>query len=407
MIFRRLLVAVGPTGMAARRLGAGSGDDFALSRLAPHAGLNWLAEGFVAARDALGVEAGTPTDVLVLRPLALGKIVELPPLRRAALRGLCNTSFDRFFPVDAREWSASGLSLSTHRGRPRPTLVTALPDEALREIHAAAAAAGLRIARIVAGPVAAALHARELCRRGQCPSTGRLELDLPGIPEVVRTHGGMPTGLIPIPSAYRDRLLAGFDESAPACAAVERSWSLALEIAACAAARRRIPEPLSPDLRAVRRRTIRVRSVSLLVAAAALLVSALGLQVLDQRRELSSLKVARAVIAADVERVLEQHRTVEGLAAAARQLATAEAVSADWPALFRDLAVDLPPDAYATQVSGRSDSLILRLRTSGENATSALGHFDVREASSAGSAEVELHAAWLGERPATGATHAD
>lgn len=407
MISRRLLVAVGPAGMAARSLGASPADDFALSRLAADAGLDWLAEGLEAARDALGVETGTPTDVLVLRPLALGKIVKLPPLGRAALRALCDTNFERFFPVDAKEWSAAGLPLSARRGGPRPTLVTASPHETLRAIHAAGDAARLRIARVVAAPAAAAFHARELCCHGQYPSTGTLELDLPGISELVRMQDGIPTGLIPLPTAYRDRLLRELDEGEPACAAVDRDWSLALGIAACAATRRRVPEPLSPALRAVRQRRLRVRSASLLAAAAGFLVVALGLQVLDQRRELASLKAARAAIAPDVERVLEQHRTVEDFAATARQLAAAETESADWPALFQDLAVDLPPEAYATHVSGRPDSLIIRLRTTGGPATSALGHFEVREASSTASEEVELHAAWLGNRSVTGASHAD
>jgi hypothetical protein len=359
MTGKPLLIALGSGGLVARRLGS-PGESYAgLSRIHADPSLAWLPEAVSAMKEALRLEPGTLVDWLILRPLVLGKVLRLPPVRIGALRSLATANIERFFPVDGAEWVADARALERQRSGPRHTLVTALAKHVSAAIEDVAEGADLRLGRIVPAPVAATVHARRLVRRGACPRTGFLEFRLPACVEVVRLEGGIPTGLIPFPSGREQYLRNLLDEQSPACSVRSRGWPLALELAETIATERCIPRPLTPPQLVRRRRAAHRRSGALAAVASITVLAGLGLQIVDQHRELRSLREVRAALATDVDRVLLHREALNGLETRVRDLATAEENRSEWTRLFRDLAVSLPESAYLTQVRGRPDSLEL------------------------------------------------
>jgi len=115
MIREAILVVLGQRGLTARRMGSRISTPFGLSRIQTDPSLNWLPDAFAALKDALEIEPGATIDCLVLRPLGLGKILELPPARAGALRSLATTNIERLFPVTPEAWTADAQPLERPR----------------------------------------------------------------------------------------------------------------------------------------------------------------------------------------------------------------------------------------------------------------------------------------------------
>lgn len=403
-----MAVALGPQGLVAHLPELPRVGRFGVCQIVPDPTLAWLPDALTGVREALAVDAGATADFLILRPLALGKVLDLPPARGGALRALAEASIEQFFPVAAGDWTADAQRLERTRRRPRSTLVTALPAGLLDVIGEVCEGVGLRVGRVVAAPAAAALHARRLADLGHIPRTCRLELHLPDYVEAVRMEHARPTALIPLPKSGGGGIRPMLDAAQPACSGVVREWELALDLADVAVAATRIPQPRTTAQQRAFRRRARRRSGLLAVAASLVLIAGLGFDVVDQRRELSSLQRVRREIAADVEQHLQQRRTIDVAAQGLGELASAEQRRTDWPGIFRDLAVTLPEPIYFTQVGGRPDSLFLTVSTDDTGALDEIlrdSPFDIVSAEAGGRGVVRLTVSWAGED--AGETHAD
>lgn len=403
-----VLIAFGPQGLVARRLNSPGCHPFAVSQIEPDSSLAWLPEVMAAAREALAVDGEATVDFLILRPLALGKVLELPPARRGALRPLAEASIERFFPIDAEHWAADAQALEGTRGRPRRTLVTALPKGLLEAVGESAERAGFRVGRIAAAPGAAAIHAQQQARQGHLPSTCRVELHLPGYVEAVLLERGNPIGLIPLPQPGEKQLRAMLDDASPACSALFREWTLALELADVAATASRIPQPRTASQQVASRRLARRRSGVLATATALAVIAGFGLEIIGERRELSSLRWVRQELVVDVQRHRELRRTLDELERSLGQLASAEGGGTAWPQIFRDLATALPDSSYLTLVSGRPDSLLLTVSTDDARALGefrADAPFEVVSAEAVTGGVTRLSVSWTGD--ATGEIRAD
>ena len=356
-------MAVGPSGFAAARISgrALDGPVFQFSRLVPDDALDWLHEGVAQAVIALDL-SDEIVDILVLRPLAFGKLVVLPPVRAALLRPLVETNLEQLFPTRAETWTADAVPVEHHRLGPRRTVAASLPKALLDLIEAAVHEAGLRLGRMIPAPAGAAAYASELTRRGGCPVDGLLELALPDVTELVSLRDSQPVGLVPT-AGQAEAMCEALVDSDLACrprfGPTATGWRLALEICAIAGTRRRIAQPLSAGLLRRRRSLARRRSLLLAGATAAALVAGLGFRVLDMKRELTAVREARTAIAPGVEHALRQRQEITELRDLAAQIQAAQQAESRWPTLFADIAASMPETSYLTEVVGRPDSLVL------------------------------------------------
>lgn len=403
-----VVVALGPQGLVARLPALTRADCFGVCQLVPDPSLAWLPDVLAGVREALGADAGATADFLILRPLALGKVLDLPPARGGALRALAEASIERFFPVAADEWAADAQALERARRRLRRTLVTALPGGLLDLIDEAGEGAGFRVGRIVGAPAASALYARRLAELGHIPGTCRLELYLPGYVEAVQMDRSTPTALVPLPEAGDGGIRPVLEDTRPACGGVARAWELALELADVAAAAGRVPQPRTASQQSAVRHVARRRSGLLAAAASLAFIAGLGLDIVDQRRELSSLQSVRREIATDVERQLQQRRTIDVVAQGLEQLASAEEHPTDWPGVFRDLAATLPETIYVTEVGGRPDSLVLTVSSGEASVLEEIrgdSSFELVSTEERAGGALRLTVSWAGED--AGEAHAD
>jgi len=397
MIREAILVVLGQRGLTARRMGSRISTPFGLSRIQTDPSLNWLPDAFAALKDALEIEPGATIDCLVLRPLGLGKILELPPARAGALRSLATTNIERLFPVTPEAWTADAQPLERPRSEPRRTLVTALPTDLLVAVERASVDAGLRVGRIVPMPAAVALHALEMVDQGHAPATSHVEYRLPGCSELVRVERGQLTGLIPSSGGEPADPRHWPGELSPDCTLAARDWVLALALAETAATGRQITQPLAQSQLAVRRRAARRRSGMLSAAAVLALLAGFGLGIVDQRRELSSLREVRVELARNVERALRQRDALNALDATVSVLAAGERARGGWLRMFQDLATALPEGAHLTHVGGRLDSLLFTVSSADATALKGLRSapsFDVMKAEPASGSVVRFTAAW-------------
>jgi hypothetical protein len=198
------------------------------------------------------------------------------------------------------------------------------------------------------------------------------------------------------------------DDASPACSELFREWALALGLADVAATARRIAQPRTALQQAASRGLARRRSGLLAAAASFAVITGFGLEIIGERRELSSLQSVRQELAVDVERHLELRRTLDELGRSLGLLSSAEGEATAWPQIFRDLAAGLPDSSYLTQVSGRPDSLLLTVSTDDAGALGefrANSPFEVVSAEAVAGGVTRLSVSWTGD--ARGETHAD
>jgi Tfp pilus assembly protein PilN len=394
-------IALAPGRMVAVSGPASRAPEVLESELVPATRAGWpgLDEALVALAAELGASRGT-LDVVLLGRLAHAKVVPLPPVRRAELGTLVARNVRRHFAVRDEALVADAVRVERVReGVPAATLAACAPEAIVEAVEAAAAAAGLKIGRIVPGAVALAeaVCARvPAARRGHVAAVARTFAGA----EVVLLRGGIVEGVHPLTVGPADdadslaarivamlqrtaedrgrvdavvvcgseegdldlrRALAGA-EGAPPQPAAERVQHIPAEAVlamGASLARDSVPALLPAAMIRARTRMQQRRTQVLVAASAVLLAASAGFHLHGLQRELDAVLARRAEVAPAVRRAKETRAGVEEVRGRLAALARLEREATVWTTELAALARALPDSAHLTTLA--ADSAGVRL----------------------------------------------
>ena len=398
----RLALAVAPDRLVVARLSRSLAGPRVVEVLECTLGAPWksgwpeLEEALRELAATLGVDGGT-VDVALLRRLAHAKVVPLPPVRRAELPALVRRNARRHFAVRDEALVAGGARLPGPRSAALvPTLAACAPAALVQAVAEACAAAGFRVGRIVAGPVALAEAVRSLLSIARRGRVAALTVGDGGI-DLVLLEDGAPVRVQPIAAEHDalaafGRLSAALREAeedgrAIGCVLVCGSGDPALALRRVIAAdetygARLGAAPEVQDLPAeavvalgaalagggaplllpdalVRERQRRARrlTVALGAASAAFVVAAAGLHLWGLGRELEAVRAKRREIAPAVANALEARGNVDGVRTRLAAIAALERGAAAWTLDVAALARALPDSAHLRTFAADSTGL--------------------------------------------------
>ena len=380
-------VALTPNGVAAA--GAGfPGGWYAEVEL--HGGANGAREALAAALADAARAAGSGGEprivVALLSPLAELRALTLPPLPEDDRNRFLARNASRYF-VAARGAQVVGSASADGNGS---VLAAAAAHQLVTAVHAAGVAAGCTVTDVVPAESAWAAAARALWpvfARGTSyvivahdDRADLLTLANGALAGVRRFRGaGDAAQLIGIisaggsPASGRVAIVGVRDQAAGLAAALAQggvralvpdpSWRAVAERPEMLAAR------FATDARGIvfrsdesrdrdRGETRRATLWTLALAGAVLLVAA-AVQYQGVKRELASVRAARAAIRPQVEATLVGRSSVDATYRQVAALAAAARGARRWSAILGALAVHLPDDASLTALRARGDSVFM------------------------------------------------
>ncbi|WP_420128642.1 PilN domain-containing protein [Longimicrobium sp.] len=393
----RLALAVAPDHLTVVRLARGVAGvrpvEVLQCALAPPGTSSWpaLEDALRELADVLGVSGGS-VDAALLRRLGHGKVIALPPVRRAELSALVRRNAHRHFAVRDEPLVADAARLPGSRtGALVPTLAGCAPAALVEAVTAACRAAGFRIGRIVPGGVALAEGARALApaaRRGRVAVIGCA----PDAVDLVQVEDGIPRLFQPLASATRvgDALRAleadgaaltgiavcgsgpqadgvrmalledpEFGTRLLRAGAVERVPAEAVAALGAARAGARAPVLLPDAVRAQRAKAARRRTAVLSAAAGVMLLLSAWLHLQGIQRESEAVAARRREIAPRVASALQARNNVESVRARLVSIAALEGGAQGWTREIAALARALPDSAHLRTLAADSDGVRL------------------------------------------------
>lgn len=354
-----------------------------------------LAEPLAALRTELG-DARVVAGVAFMRPLAQTKSVPVPRVGREALRALLARDPRRWFVVQDAPLLVDAGAIARGAAGARVTTVVCAVESTVAGALDAVRAAGFEIDHATAGAVAlhsalralvpAGSHGRVLVLAHDDDCSELLLLD----DGALRVAQSVPRGEQEVAEALsrlRARglgpasvmLLGGDAAAAGALAALTRldapAFHLPSALAAFGAtlAGERSPLLLTSAMRAARSVGARRRTMRVLLAAAAMLVTAGALRQVDLARELAAVEARREAIAPAVEQAMVARRAVELSRGTIEAMASVDTVGPGWTAVLAAVARALPDSAYLlTLVAEGRDIRLSGAAVSAESAIPAL-----------------------------------
>lgn len=368
MRVRRLIVSRRRIGVAVdgRRLVARVADDRRGTR---HRDTFWArelnADGLTDRPDVLSKAfaelaalVGVPSVfyVAILPPLAHFRIIDLPGVREAEAMRIVSRDPSRFLPLRG---GTAAITLESADWRAvSPFELAAVPARLVDDITAAVRDCGSSLGSIVAAESAWAGEATA----GWKPQRARRDIivALEDTIEVVRLQGRRIASVRRVPrepdaDPMADLGRNGVDTSVDAT--VIASMDDAMERAATGATRVAGPHLLAEEGRVRVRRRARVENTVRFAVAAALLVSAVGLELWKTSREHHRVVAERARIHAAVERALGVRESIAVVRQRIAAIDEAEANAPRWSELVASLAHVLPHDASLISLAAAGDSL--------------------------------------------------
>ncbi len=321
---------------------------------------------------------GARISVALLAPLVHFRRIELPPLSDDEVEAVLRRDAARYFPGGVYR---RVVAASPRVGGAGEVRAVAAPAHLLEGLVDAAEASGFRVDGITTGwhAIASALPEGE----------GPIGVARGGQFQALEVERGVPTELrrAPLDESGTWRRLIGSSgvtllgdgadlerardvlTAAGVAVRVPTAGSSASALAARAAADPSLR--LVPDrLRVARAERDRRRGARFMVAAAALVVVAIGVHWAGLRSDLDRVRAERADIADEVAPLLAMRDSLTALNEDVRAVREVSGRSYDWTTALSELALLLPRETYLTSLSGSEG--VLEFEAAGERAGAAI-----------------------------------